>query len=128
MTVAYVSLHPDGVPEHLRALPQWVVWRPERRGDDVTKPPFKVRDCRHYADATNPTHWATFIEAVAMAQEPAFGLTGIGFALRPENGLVALDLDLCITERTLAPWARDLCRRLDTYCEYSPSGRGLRLF
>lgn len=126
----YVSLNPDGVPEPLRALPQWVVWRAVQNADgDVTKPPYKVRDCWRRANATSPDDWAAFDAAVAMAQEPLFNLAGIGFALRPENGLVALDLDLCIVDgNKVVPWACDLCQRLDTYTEYSPSGRGLRLF
>ncbi len=32
-----------------------------------------------------------------------------------------IDLDRCIAEGTLQPWAQEIIKALDTYTEYSPS-------
>ncbi|HEY8415598.1 MAG TPA: AAA family ATPase, partial [Thermaerobacter sp.] len=52
---------------------------------------------------------------------------GVGFVLG--DGWVALDLDGCRDPLTgsLEPWAEAIVRRLDTYTEVSPSGKGLKL-
>ena len=50
-------------------------------------------------------------------------ITGIGIAFADD--LVGIDLDHCIAEGEIQPWARAIIERLRTYCERSPSGTGM---
>ena len=50
-------------------------------------------------------------------------ITGIGIAFADD--LVGIDLDHCIVEGEIQPWARAIIERLRTYCERSPSGTGV---
>ena len=53
----------------------------------------------------------------------------MGFVLTTDDPYVAIDLDGCVEpSANLAPWARDIVAVLDTYTEYSPSGKGLHLW
>jgi hypothetical protein len=52
---------------------------------------------------------------------------GVGFVLNGPGNLVFVDLDRCVRDGKLAPWALDLLERFATYAEYSPSGTGVHL-
>ncbi len=53
-------------------------------------------------------------------------LAGVGFACLPVFGVVALDVDHCVKDRKVPADVDPLID--DTYCEFSPSGTGLRAF
>jgi hypothetical protein len=53
-------------------------------------------------------------------------MDGVGFALVPDAGLVALDFDKCVSDGFVDPQVLDLVE--GTYAEYSPSGTGIRAF
>jgi primase-polymerase (primpol)-like protein len=47
----------------------------------------------------------------------------------PDDGLVGVDFDHCISDDgTLEPWADRIIRALDSYTEFSVSGKGLHVF
>jgi len=53
---------------------------------------------------------------------------GVGFVLNGD-GIAAIDLDHCVTDEGLEPWAADIVARCaGTYIELSPSGTGLHIF
>ncbi len=115
---------PQNIPSELKALPQWVLWRYEERGGKPTKPPFQANG--EYADSTDPRTWTTFDKALAAFQ--LGGFDGIGFVLTRDVGMVGFDLDGCVDDDgNLQSWAKAIVDRLETYCEISPSGHGLRL-
>jgi hypothetical protein len=127
----------DRVPEVLKALPRWVVWRYVDEVDKETgevefnKPPVNART-GNLASSTNPKTWSTFAEAHDAYQRG--GLDGIGFVLHRKEGEtggpVGIDLDHCRDPQTgaIEPWAMEIVAALNTYTEVSPSGEGLRLF
>jgi hypothetical protein len=65
---------------------------------------------------------------VARAQRS--GLPGVGFVLTEGDGLTGADLDDVRDPDTgaIQPWAQEVVDLAETYCEISPSERGLRLF
>lgn len=111
------------IPQELRALNQWVRWKFEKRGKDKpTKVPLTVTG--QYAKSDDPATWATFGAAV----ESDAG-DGIGFVFSEGDPYCGIDLDDAIDEHgTMKPWAIGLVRRLNTYTEISPSGRGVKLW
>lgn len=110
------------IPDELKPLRAWLCWR------YMPVPGRKPRKVPHYASGAiregeqgaDRDKLATFDEASAACER--FGFDGVGLAMLPELGLVALDFDDC---------ADDL-RVLDlvaaTYAERSPSGNGIRAF
>jgi putative DNA primase/helicase len=43
------------------------------------------------------------------------------------NDYIALDLDDCIVDGEIAPWAQDILVECDSYAEFSPSGTGIHI-
>ena len=133
-TRAKIPFRPEGVPQELRDLPQWVGWRPAWRdnvpGNDITKPPLCVRNgtVRGMGYVDQPRTWATFDDALRAWE--AFKLAGLGIVLSPEAGLVGLDLDHALDATGKPhPWGGAILQRFpDAYTEWSPSGTGFRLF
>jgi predicted P-loop ATPase len=106
--------------------PRWVLWRFETRKGKVTKPPYQAHHPARHAKCNDPATWANF--ATALAAYQAGKGDGIGLCLLNSN-LVAFDLDDCRDAQsgTLAPAARDLIKRANSYVEVTPSGCGLRI-
>lgn len=116
------------MPMELRAVPRWVVWKLESRGD--AKKPTKVPYCSTLKDSrassTDPATWSTFSQAEAAYEEG--GYDGLGIVLNGD-GLVSVDLDDCIEDGEVTPQASILLDSLGAaYIEKSPSGNGLRAF
>jgi primase-polymerase (primpol)-like protein len=88
-----VSAIYNNIPEELRALPQWAVWR--REGIDPKtgkprKPPYRVEHAHAHASSTDPATWTTFEQAVMAAEN---GFDGIAFALTADDEFAFVDLD-----------------------------------
>ena len=43
------------------------------------------------------------------------------------HGVIAVDLDNCVKDGAVAPWAQEVVDRLCSYTELSPSGNGPRV-
>ena len=131
-----LPVQPDAVPAELKILPRWVCWRytwkpnKNKPGEgDWTKPPFAARTGRK-ASSTDRDTWSTFDEAFEAYQRGTHGFDGIGFALSagPDDPLDLAGVDLDKTGNPPEGWADDAARALASYAEWSPSGRGLRIF
>ncbi len=118
----------DAVPPELRALRGWLLWKFEQRAGEP-----KPRKVPHYIDGSRRRGvqgapedrrlLASFDDALAAAR-PGFGL---GLAMLPDWGLVALDFDHVVDARgTVRADVEALVAA--TYAETSPSGRGVRAF
>jgi KaiC/GvpD/RAD55 family RecA-like ATPase len=116
------------VPEPLRQLHAWLVWRFEQFDGEV-----KPRKMPYWADggkrhgeqggATDRARLVTFEEAREAAIRGNYA--GIGFAPLPELGLTFLDFDNCVdAQGRIPPEIMAIVGR--TYAEYSPSGKGIR--
>lgn len=117
------------VPAPLRDLPLWLVWAYEQHANEPK--PRKVpqysmggRRFGQQGSASDRAKLTTF--AVARDSAARRGLDGVGFALMPDAGLVALDFDKCVVDGKVDPEVLELVR--GTYAEYSPSGTGIRAF
>lgn len=114
----------SAIPQPLKDVPRWVVWKSIRRGGNRTKPPFRVSDGGG-ASSTKPSDWAPYTEAYAAHVVGDY--TGLGFMLG--DGWAGVDLDNCLDEQgNLAPWAKEAVEMVGGYTEVSPSGRGLKIF
>jgi hypothetical protein len=114
------------IPEELRALPNWVVWRLEKRAGKSgavreTKIPYNARTEKH-AKSNDPSTWSGFGDAAAALKR---GYAGLGFCLTPPY--VGVDLDGCRLNEVQEPWAEEIIRELDSYSELSPSSHGVHV-
>lgn len=115
-----------GPPIELRRVPQWLVWRSVERFGWPTKVPFHPRKCRP-ADVRDPDARVTYSAALRAAR--AGGFAGLGFVFTRDDPFCGIDLDRALDAHgVLMPWAAPIVRRLATYAEVSPSGRGVKLF
>lgn len=122
--LAYIS-----APDALRKLQGWLVWRYEQH-DDEPKPrkvPYYTNGGRRHGVQGRPDdrNQLTTFEA-ARAAAARRGFDGVGLALMPDFGVVALDFDRCISEGGVRPEVEAIIA--GTYAEYSPSGEGVRAF
>ena len=130
--VVPINLHLNQIeaPSELSALNGWLIWRYESEpgtGKQLKVPYYPNGGKRfgRQGNAADRAKLTTF--AAARTAAVRRGFTGVGLALMPEFGVVALDFDHCVGEdKTLPPEVLDIVSR--TYAEYSPSGAGIRAF
>jgi len=108
----------------LKQQRRWVLWRLEmirnNRGELVpTKVPYQL--CRAHASSTDPATWCTYAEA----QAAVGSYSGVGVMMG--EGLGCVDLDPCVGDSMIMPWAREIIMTLDSYSEFSPSGTGVHI-
>ena len=112
------------IPEEQRQLPQWILWKYEQESPDtkLVKRPMNPKN-GHYASPTNPDHWVTFEEAVAVMDK----YDGIGFVITKDDPYICIDLDASddpeVIQRQKAIYAA-----FDSYSEISPSGNGCHIW
>jgi len=124
---AHFVLEPlfENIPIELRILKQWVDWRLEiNKEGRSTKVPYQINSLK--ADPTDQSTWSSFDDVVAAYDRHDFA--GIGFVTTLDSEIIGLDLDHCVKEEIIEPWALDIIGRLNSYTEKSPSGNGLRIF
>lgn len=117
------------VPAELENIAQWVCWRydVDKNTGKPTKVPVNPRTGGK-AKINTPSTWSDFETALTYYHEHPTYVSGVGLVVAG-TALVGVDLDHCIgDDLTMAPWALDIVRSLDSYSEISPSGTGLRIF
>jgi hypothetical protein len=115
----------ENIPQCLRNLPQWVVWRRAERAGKTTKVPYCAATGAP-ASITNPATWCSFDGALNVYQRDG-AYDGIGFVLTDDAGFTGVDIDDCLDDGGSPRWGQDLVAWLGTYTEVSPSGRGVKL-
>lgn len=111
----------EKLPETLKSGAGFLLWRYETRNGRPTKVPYKISGVK--ADATNRSHFSSF-DAAKLAFSKG-GYDGIGIFV--ESKFSAIDIDSCMTDSGFSELARDIINRMDSYTEYSPSGKGVRI-
>lgn len=119
-----VIVNPTNIPESLKQRDQWICWKwvlkTKKDGSKKwDKPPFRA-DRQGAASTTEPGTWCSY--AVALAAYQSGGFDGIGFVLTEDDPFVMVDLDKCLNEN----WALEMMKKLDSYSEGTPSGKGYR--
>lgn len=139
------------VPHELKARPQWVVWLYHFKAaeDEPSKMLYQTNGWA--ASTTNPKTCTTYSRALACYQKHTAGqrfkyryrskrdapyqhlkcdLAGIGYVFTEDDDYTGIDLDDCIIDGKVQPWAIEI---IDTfkgaaYIEVSPSGKGLKIW
>lgn len=117
------------LPIELTSRRNWLLWRlvhvhgqPRPR-----KVPFYANGRQRegtQGDAADRASLATYEEAMTALRAGSY--SGLGFALLPDCGIVALDFDNCVAAGIIDPQVEAVCE--GTYTEFSPSGKGVRAF
>ena len=121
----------DNIPNDLKRVPRWVLWKLIEVGDDNSKRWSKmpVRASGQYASSTNSDTWADFFSVQSAYEANPSNFAGIGFVFTADDNLVGIDLDDCYENDIVATdFANDILRSVPGYCEVSPSGTGVKLF
>ena len=129
-----LPIRPENIPALLKHRKQWTIWRAVPKPDGrISKEPISSKTGRN-VNALDPLNWLSFDHAVAAYQSGK--ADGIGFALNGEPVvsdaagrplyLVGVDLDKVNDNSERAGELLGLIR--GAYLEYSPSGKGLRIF
>ncbi len=99
-----------------------MLWRPEPNGTEKPrKVPYQPNGRKALINA--PRTWSSFdhcLQALA-------GYAGVFTALNGD-GLCGVDIDGCVENVRILPWARAIVDAIASYTEYSPSGTGIRIF
>lgn len=120
------------VPEAMRALPQWLLWRLELYAGDVKprKVPYWVsgRKRRGVQGGVDDRRELTGFE-IALTHLVRGRYDGLGFAFLPGDGLIGIDIDGAIDAETgeVAERCQKIIEACASYTEYSPSGRGVHI-
>lgn len=117
------------LPDKLKNIPNWVVWKNVVRDGKATKIPFDPRT-NQMAKADTPSTWGTFEQAVESADIlNGEDYAGIGFEIGGTN-IVAIDFDGAVDSKGIIdPYILEILHLLgDPYTELSPSRKGLHTF
>lgn len=108
----------ENIPQELRELKQWVVWKKNKRPyNPNTLVPAKTND---------PSTWGTFEEARKAVL--AGKAEGVGFVFTDDDPYFGIDLDNAIDDDgKVKPWAQAIIDKMDSYTEISQSGRGIHI-
>lgn len=122
----------ESVPQAMRALPQWLLWRFESYAGDKKprKVPYWVSGRKRRGEqggADDRGELCGFEVALTHLAQGRYD--GLGFAFLPGDGLIGIDIDGAIDADTGE--VSDRCQKIidacASYTEYSPSGRGVHI-
>ncbi|MEL7664128.1 MAG: DUF927 domain-containing protein [Methanosarcina mazei] len=155
MAEKYLEINPEGIPQLLKDLNQWLVWKPvAEKGKKNKKVPFSTQvnpatgiEEFRAAAWNNPDTWMSFNDALAALKKHK-DCKGLQFVLPNEEvaktlecpHIVGVDFDNVTEESienldhsklnpdvaTFNPEKLAEIKALGTYAELSPSGHGLR--
>jgi putative DNA primase/helicase len=106
-----------GILRELAGYPNFVVWQYKEVNGQRKKPPVNPKNHRP-ASPTDRTTWGTLETALSAVATGKYQGIGFMLSLSPFSGI---DLDHCILEGRIEPWAQEIIEKLNTYTEYSPS-------
>ena len=116
------------IPDKLKKLDQWVLWKYETRDEKRTKVPYDARKQKRASSTDNDT-WCSFLTAYDTFAENPQDYEGIGFMFSTDDPYVGVDFDDCLEDGNLKSWAHELVNLiLPTYTEISPSGNGIKMW
>ena len=109
------------IPNELKELKQWIIWK---KVNDRDKQPHSPKTLQ-MKEWNLKESWVNFKDAINICKKNKF--TGIGFVF--SFPYVGIDLDNCIEDDGMMnELARDITNKIDTFTEYSKSGKGLHLY
>ena len=124
-----IRLNYNNIPQELTKLTQWVCYRLEHRKDEdkPVKVPINFNGGAR-AKSDNPSTWGTFEQCLIASKR----YNGIGFIVSETDPYTVIDLDACVTrgddnQPNIEPWAWKIIHDLDSYAEFSQSGKGIHI-
>lgn len=114
----------NNIPDELKQLNQWLVWKAENvnGSDKPTKVPYNAKTGAK-ASVVDPSSWCSFDNAVnSLANGGSY--SGIGFVFTSNDCYCLTDLD---HSKDFAEKQIEIFKKLDSYSEISPSGKGLHI-
>ena len=110
------------IPASLQKQGRFCLWRYEQNKGRWTKVPYQPKAPQYRAASTDAAHF-TSLQAAMNARQ---GFDGVGLGIFGD--IAAIDIDHCISETgELSQLAQTVIEEMDTYTEYSPSGKGIRI-
>jgi putative DNA primase/helicase len=117
----------ENIPNSLKQYSQWVLWKAEYDAElnKWKKVPYNAETGKR-ARSNDSSTWGAFDKIKAVYDPVKYD--GIGFVLSDKDPFVGLDLDGCHDPDSAETelWADDIIHNINSYTEYSPSGRGIR--
>jgi len=106
---------------------RWIVWKWTWNGKKWDKPPYQTNGL--FAKSDDPATWCDYDEAKQAVDAGLFDGVGLCLHTLPSELLTAIDADDVRDPVTTAllPWVTDLINNCASYCEVTPSGRGIRI-
>lgn len=120
------------IPEEMKRLAQWVLWKSERKNERYTKIPYQIDG--NEARSNDRSTWSTFATAAKFYTET--NADGIGFVFSRQDDFIGIDIDKCVTYAVddvesnnpiINDFAKEIIETLDSYTEYSVSGTGIHI-
>lgn len=112
------------IPNELKAVAQWVLWKYEERNGKKTKVPYQYDGTP--AQSSNRRTWSSFSAIVKFYTEYD-DYDGIGFVFSRQDKFIGIDIDNCVVDDQVNPFATEIIDTLDSYTEFSPSGTGIHI-
>lgn len=106
------------IPEELKCMPIWCVWRNENGGKIPYNPLTGYK-----AQSNTISTFATYQTVCKVLNSGSYDGIGIGIF----NGVSAIDIDRCIDNGIISEMANDIIQKMNSYTEISPSGTGIRI-
>jgi Arc/MetJ-type ribon-helix-helix transcriptional regulator len=122
---SFLAANPSFPPE-LTSRKQWLCWRLwyEPGNPKLKKQPFNPTTGGH-ASCDDPTTWSDYATCLQAVRDGKY--EGLGIVLTKETGLVILDLENCVSNGQIHPWALREVEALDSFTEISASGTGVHV-
>jgi len=144
------SFYPENIPQQLKDIAQWVLWKLEQVIEEatgepqidpltgeikLTKVPYQHNGKK--ANTARKETWAAFEQTLAV-YDSSDEYTGLGFVLTKETGLVAVDFDHVLHAGAtredgcvMKQWNEGVLTEiseLNSFAEISQSGEGVHVF
>lgn len=119
----------SSIPQALKNNKRWAPWRAiwNEKRQKFDKIPHRADQPAYGISSAKPAQWFDYDVALAAYLNNQEKFSGIGYVMTGPHGVIGVDLDDCIANGEIAPWAAEVIAKLDSYTEVSPSGNGLRV-
>ena len=109
----------EQIAKDIKENGRFCLWRYEKQQGRRTKVPYQVNEKR--ASSRNIQHFMGFDEVIKAVPQ----YDGIGMGVF--SPFAAVDIDDCVKDGKFSELTEDVIHTLDSYTEYSPSGKGVRI-
>jgi hypothetical protein len=117
------------IPQTLKSERRWAPWKAvfNEKRQKFDKIPHQAQAPFYGISTAKPERWYSYEQALKAYQDNPTLFAGVGYVMTRPHGIVGIDLDNCVQDNTIAPWALEVIEALGSYTEISPSGHGLRI-